>query len=385
MRGLALLLISCLLAGCSVDSAQLVPLPGGPGSGGDARRVVVRFADVANLVPRSEVKVDDVTVGAVRRIGLHGWQAEVEIGLDPGVVLPANAVAAVGQKSLLGAQYVELAAPPDPVGRLADGAVIPAERTNRYPGTEELLAALSLWLNGGGLRQVRVITDELNRALGGNEQQTRDLIHQLGALARSADEQKAQIVRSIEAVDGLAARLRANSQRLGRAVDELGPGIRVLNEQRDSLRSALDASSRLGAVGTDVLDRSRDDLLAVVDDLRPSLQQLVAAGDDVPKSLDTLGTLLFPLSTYRKVIRGDFLNLAVTLDLSVPSLESGLLAGTPAEPVLDAARTALQATDPIRGPLGVGSPIEPPPPSPPPENPPPDPAIPLLGDLLGGN
>lgn len=386
MRRLALLLVPALLAGCAIDSAQMVPLPGGPGSGSDAQRVVVRFADVANLVPRSEVKVDDVTVGAVRSIRLHGWQAEVEIGLDPDVVLPADAVANIGQKSLLGAQYVELARPEgQATGRLRDGDLIPVERTNRYPGTEELLAALSLWLNGGGLRQVREITDELNRALSGNEQQARDLIHQLDTLARSADEQKAQIIRSIEAVDGLAATLRADSQRLGRAFDELGPGIRVLNEQRDSLRSALDASSRLGAVGTEVLDRSREDLLANVHDLRPTLHQLVEAGDSVPKSLDTLGTLLFPLSTYKKIVRGDYLNLAVTLDLSVPALESGLLAGTPVETVLGVARTALQATDPIRGPLGIGSPIEEPPPSPPPENPPPDPALPLLGDLLGGN
>ncbi|GAB3696418.1 MCE family protein [Saccharopolyspora tripterygii] len=388
MRRLAaLLLVPALLAGCAVDSAQMVPLPGGPGSGSDAQCVVVvRFADVANLVPRSEVKVDDVTVGTVRSIRLHGWQAEVEIGLEPDVVLPADAVANIGQKSLLGAQYVELARPEgQATGRLRDGDLIPVERTNRYPGTEELLAALSLWLNGGGLRQVREITDELNRALSGNEQQAKDLIHRLDTLARSADEQKAQIIRSIEAVDGLAARLRADSQRLGRAFDDLGPGIRVLNEQRDSLRSALDASSRLGAVGTDVLDRSRDDLLAGVRDLRPTLHQLVEAGDSVPKSLDTLGTLLFPLSTYKKVVRGDYLNLAVTLDLSVPALESGLLAGTPVETVLGVARTALQATDPIRGPLGIGSPIEEAPPSPPPENPPPDPELPLLGDLLGGN
>ena len=134
-----------------------------------------------------------------------------------------------------------------------------------------------------------------------------------------------------------------------------------------------------------MLDRSRDDLLANARDLRPTLHQLVEAGDSVPKSLDTLGTLLFPLSTYKKVVRGDYLNLAVTLDLSVPALESGLLAGTPVETVLGVARTALQATDPIRGPLGIGSPIEEPPPAPPPENPPPDPELPLLGDLLGGN
>lgn len=371
LRKLAVASAACCVAvsACSVDSADLVPVPGGPGTGEGSYRVFAQFTNVGNLVPHSEVKVDNVTVGTVRSIGLDGWNARVELKLSPGVHVPANAVANIGQKSLLGAQYVELANPPDaaPSGSLREGDVIPSARTNRYPGTEDLLAALSLWLNGGGLRQVRTITGELNNALGGNEQQARDLLDRLATLASTVDSQKDQIVRAMGAVDALTARLRANSAQLGEAVDQLAPGLRVLNEQRADLTTALDAVSRLGTVGADVLNRSRDSLLATVHDLEPTLAGLVAAGDDVPKSLDSLGTLLFPLSAYQKAVKGDFVNLSATLDLTSSGLEAGLLAGTPLESVVNAARTALQATNPLLAPLG---------PAPPQQNPAPAPATP---------
>jgi phospholipid/cholesterol/gamma-HCH transport system substrate-binding protein len=386
-RLLAAALAGCLLAGCTVDSARLVPLPGGPGTEPGAYTVFAEFGNVANLVRHAEVKVNNVTAGTVQAIALHGWQARVELRLSPGVAVPANGVANLGQKSLLGAQYVELSGPVEgpPEGRLNDGDVIPATRTNRYPGTEELLAALSLWLNGGGLRQVRTITDELNAALSGNERQARDLIGRLDTLAGTVDAQKHEIIRAIGAVDRLAERLRANSARLGTAVDELAPGLRVLNEQRASLIGALDAASRLGAVGADVLNRSREDLLATVADLRPTLARLVEAGDAVPKSLDTLATLLFPLSAYQKAVKGDFLNMAVTVDLTLSSLDSGLLRGTPLDSVLNVARTALRAADPLLSPLGLapGSVLAPPTPGPAPL--PPAPGLGgLLGELLGG-
>lgn len=341
------------VSACSVNSADLVPVPGGPGTGTGSYSVFAQFASVGNLVPHSEVKVDNVTVGTVRSIGLDGWNARVELTLSPGVHIPANAVANIGQKSLLGAQYVELADPPDaaPSGSLRQGDVIPPARTNRYPGTEDLLAALSLWLNGGGLRQVRTITGELNKTLDGNEQQARDLLNRLDTLASTVDSQKGQIIQAITAVDALTARLRANAAQLGQAVDQLGPGLRVLNEQRTDLTTALDAVSRLGGVGADVLNRSRDSLLATVHDLEPTLANLVAAGDDLPKSLDSLGTLLFPLSAYQKAVRGDFVNLSATLDLTSSSLDRGLLQGTPLQSVVDAARTALQANNPLLAPL----------------------------------
>ena len=110
----------------------------------------------------------DVPVGRVDEIELgDDWTAVVTVTVNGDVDLPANAVAAIQQSSLLGEKYIELAAPGGvrSQGQLEDGALIPLERTNRNVEVEELLGALSLVLNGGGLAQLQTINRELGEAL----------------------------------------------------------------------------------------------------------------------------------------------------------------------------------------------------------------------------
>ena len=51
--------------------------------------------------------------------------------------------------------------------RSATATSIPLERTGRNPEVEEVLGALSLLLNGGGVAQLKTIASELNMALDG--------------------------------------------------------------------------------------------------------------------------------------------------------------------------------------------------------------------------
>jgi phospholipid/cholesterol/gamma-HCH transport system substrate-binding protein len=284
--------------------------------GGGGTTVRAEFTDVANLVPNSEVKVDDVTVGRVADIRLDGWHAQLTLELNRDVRLPANATAKIGQKSLLGAEYVELAAPDQPVGQLAQGDLIPLARTDRYPETEDLLAGLSLWLNGGGLENLRTIYTEVDKALGGREQVTRDLLSQLHTFVTGIDQQKTAIVATIQALDNLSKPLAAQRDQLGQAIDQLTPGIALLNQQRDNLTGALSALDSFSTVATHVIGQTRSDLVSDLSALKPVLANLVAAGDALPKSLDIAGTLLFPLSTFKQSFRGDFLNVYASVDLS---------------------------------------------------------------------
>ncbi|RHW25677.1 MCE family protein [Nocardioides immobilis] len=158
-----------LLAGCSFDGIGELPLPGGTGTGDGAMEVTVELPDVGTLTPNSQVKVGDIAVGTVTEINAVDWHAEAVLSLEPDVELPANAVASVGVNTLLGASYVELAAPHRPQGVLADGAEIPLERGSAHPSTEQVLSAASVTLNGGGLEQLSTITVELNRVLAGND------------------------------------------------------------------------------------------------------------------------------------------------------------------------------------------------------------------------
>ncbi|GAA3435832.1 MCE family protein [Kutzneria kofuensis] len=296
--------------------------------GSDTFTVQAEFANVANLVPNAEVKIDDVTVGRVSDVRLDGWHARLTLELDDGVRLPANATAKIGQKSLLGAEYVELNRPAEPQGQLRGGDLIPLARTDRYPETEELLAGLSLWLNGGGLQNLRTIYTEVDQALGGREQVTRDLVDKLRTFTTSLDQQKAAIVATVDALDRLSKPLAAQRDQLANAIDHVTPGVTLLNQQRTNLTDALTALTSFSTVATRVIDHTQDDLQADLDDLKPILANLVAAGDALPKSLDVAGTLLFPLSTFKNSFRGDFVNVYATIDLS------------------------LQAADPLLAPLG---------------------------------
>ena len=316
--------------GCtSAASVTDLPLPGGAPAG-PSYVVTAEFTDVLDLVPQSAVKVNDVTVGSVEKIWLDGWTARVRMRVSSSVRLPDNATAAVQQSSLLGEKFVALAAPVGEAGQgeLGDGDVIPLERTRRSVEVEELLGALGLLLNGGGLAQLRTINEELAAALTGHEADARDALHQLDTFIGGLEAQKADLVRAIDALDRLSARLAAQKETIGAAVDALAPGLAVLAEQRQQLTGALTALGDLGAIGTRVIGESRDDTVATIAALRPTLDQLVKAGDALPKALDFLLTFPFPPNVGNAIV-GDRVNLHITIDANAADILANLLAAAP--------------------------------------------------------
>jgi phospholipid/cholesterol/gamma-HCH transport system substrate-binding protein len=319
-----------VLSGCDFDVYSL-PLPGGTDVGDDAMTVTVQFEDVLDLVPQSSVKVDQVTVGSVEKIELNGWTARVTLRLPKNVDLPDNAVAELKQTSLLGEKYVQLSAPAAtaPEGHLGDGDNIPLARTGRNPEVEEVLSALSLLLNGGGVAQLKTIETELNNAMRGNQAEIKDVIKQLDIFVGGLDDQKAEIVRAIDNIDKLAGKLAAQKDDIAAALEALPAGLKVLADQRTQLVQMLQALSRLGAVGTQVIQQSKADTAANLKALAPILSELTKAGDNLPKSLQLLLTYPFSDAT-TGAMKGDFTNMSADLDLNLQNLAGNL--GVPTTP-----------------------------------------------------
>jgi phospholipid/cholesterol/gamma-HCH transport system substrate-binding protein len=322
-----------LVSGCGSLSLQNVTLPGGADVGDNPYQVTVEFRDVLDLVPQAGVKVNNVTVGRVTSIDLDGrnWFANVHVVLNGDVKLPANATGELKQTTLLGEKYVELSTPTDTPaqGRLADGAVIPIERTNRNPEVEEIFGALSMLLNGGGLGQLQSISRELNKALSGNETDIRALLDDLNRLTGTLDGQKTNITRALDGVDRLSASLVAQRGNLDTVLTDLEPGLAVLNQQRGQLVDMLRALDRLSGVATEVVNRGGDDFVADLQALRPTLRELADTGDALPKSLQLLLTPPFTDAVF-DVAKGDYANLNVRLDLDLQDLLDNLLnASTP--------------------------------------------------------
>ncbi|MGH3864794.1 MAG: MCE family protein [Pseudonocardiaceae bacterium] len=367
----AALLTVSLTAGCSVlhGGLQSVPLPGGPDTGEHPYRVTAEFSDVLDLVPQSLVKVNDVSVGTVRDITLtpDTWHAMVTLELPRTVELPANAVARVRTTSLLGEKFVDLAAPTaePPRGKLADGDRIPLARTSRATDVEEVLGALSLLLNGGGIDQIRTIATELNAGLSGNEPQLRALLSDLNTLVSGLDARKAEINRALDALNRLSATLAARRGQITTALDGLAPGLKVLADQRTQLTSTLQALDRLSVVATDTINRSREDLLADLQLLRPTLQQLANAGQDLPNALQLIATYPFTDGAVREAFTGDYANLYVRADLNLGTvLDNFAASGQPLMGVPPLLGQPLAPGGPLLGPPLAGlSDVVPPPPS----------------------
>ncbi|WP_281689616.1 MCE family protein [Pseudonocardia thermophila] len=337
--GLALALTS----GCGVLTSGLrgVDLPGGADLGDRPYSVTVEFADVVDLVPQSLVKVADVAVGSVREVRLDPatWRALVTVDVNGDVRLPANAVARVRTTSLLGEKFVQLGPPPSgATGTLSDGARIPIERSGRAVEVEEVFGALAMLLDGGGVGNIRTIAVELNQALEGNELEIRSLLENLDTLVRALDGRKGDITRAIDGLNRLAATLDEGRPKIENALQDLGPGIEELAAQREQLVDMLQSLDRLSTVALDVVDRSREDLLADLRMLRPTLEQLAAAEQNLPRSLEVLASPPFT-DAAADGFAGDFSNLYadIYLDLGLDGLLKNILnGGLPALPGLPA-------------------------------------------------
>lgn len=318
--------LAMLLTGCDF-SVYSLPLPGGAKIKGPAYTVTVEFADVLDLVPKSTVKVDDVTVGMVEKVWLEGYVAKVRVKLPKSLDLPDNARATIRQTSLLGEKFVSLAPPTGaekPRGKLENGEIIPLSRTTSNVEVEEVLSALSLLLNGGGVAQLQIITKELNKAMTGNEPAIRSVLTQLNTFVGTLDQNKQQIITAIAAVDSLAKKLNAQKETLATAIDSMPKSIAALDKQRAALVKTLQALATLGNTATRVITSSQRDLVANLQSLYPILTKLAEAGENLPKSLELLLTYPFP-DAAAKAVKGDFTNLGVTLDVNSQKALQGIL------------------------------------------------------------
>jgi phospholipid/cholesterol/gamma-HCH transport system substrate-binding protein len=325
------------LAGCGFKGLYTTPLPGGADTGSHPFTMTAYFADVLDLVPQSAVKVNDVAVGKVTSIDLstnckgstQHWCAKVEMKVNGSVDLPTNSHAEVQQTSLLGEKYVQLIAPtadPSP-DRLGNGSTIEFIDTKSAAEVEQVLGALSLVLNRGGLTQIQNIAQELNKALGTPErrQAARSLITDLNTFMGTLDTQKDDITTALENLDQLAITLNQQKQVLTDALDTFPQALRVLNAERGQLVTLLSSLSNLGSVATRVINATQEQLVSSLKALDPVVTKLTEAGSDFPESLRIAGTFPFPLGLSRQFIRGDYANLDAVFDLSLTDQLCGAL------------------------------------------------------------
>ena len=377
--------VTTVATACGFDGADSLPVPGAQGTGNGSWEISAVIPTAAGLTNKSPVMLNDVTVGSVGDIDVDtDWHAKLPIRLNPGVQVPRGSYVKVGMTSVLGSTHLQIV-PPQQVtaGYLHAGDQIPLpscpEQKNiaqpsgqrvadinsaqqvpqcAFPTTEQVLSALSVVLNGGGLSQLGDVTHELSQILGGNADSIRQLVPRLDTLVSDLAGQSGHIIDAMNGLDRLSTTINQQKPTVEKALAD-GPDIlRMLNDERDKFTGALSALSGLSRTVNDVLRANTADIKTIVANLNPTLGALAAAGPALPAATKILFTFPFLEETIPQIVKGDYVNSDLVLDLTVDRLKqtilmtSGLVGpeGVTGQP----AGAAKRGLDPFTSPLVPG-------------------------------
>jgi phospholipid/cholesterol/gamma-HCH transport system substrate-binding protein len=329
-RAMALVMVALVLSSCgSWKGIANVPLPGGPGTGSKAMTIYVQMPDTLALKVNSRVRVADVFVGRVEKIELKNWVATLTLNLDRGVQLPVNTLAKIGQTSLLGSQHVQLDPPPDPAQQmLKNGDTIPLKNSSAFPTTERVLASIATILRGGGIQNLETIQTEINNLLTGRADQIREFLNRLDTFTDELNQQRQDITRAIDSTNRLLNIVAQRNDTLDRVLTEFPPLIKHFADTKDLFADAVEALGRISVAADNALAPSSDNLHTNLANLQRPLKQLGRASPYLVGALKLMLTAPFSIENVPKVVRGDYLNVSLMVDLTLSAVDNGILSGT---------------------------------------------------------
>jgi virulence factor Mce-like protein len=324
--------IACaaVVSGCAWHGVNSLPLPGAPGQVLGAATYHVEIADVGSLESDSPVMINDVVVGSVGEMTVRDWHADVAVLVKPGIIVPSNAVATIGQTSLLGSSHLALDPPAGvaPSGRLAPGAVVHLSNSSTYPSTEQTLASLSVVVNGGGLGQIGDVIANFNTAFDGRQDAIRDLIGQLDTFLGTFDRQRDDVISLVRELNKLAATISGQRDVVTRALQQVPSALEVLLRERPRLTTALDRLHVFSDAAAGAIHDVKADLVENLRHLEPTVRALADVGIDINKAIAFTTVFPYGQGCIDRCVKGDYINLSTTIDFTLPRLKREILMGT---------------------------------------------------------
>jgi phospholipid/cholesterol/gamma-HCH transport system substrate-binding protein len=244
-----------------------------------------RFTDASGLLPRNDVTMRGIPVGAVGAVELdEEGVVDVEILLDKGVEIPEGSVAEIVRRSPIGELTMELN--PGEGDPLEDGATIDVDDTLPPPDVSKTLETLADVLHAVPAEDLDRVVSELSQALDGRAAD-------LGTLT--------------EAGVKLPERLLEIETEL-RALIETGPEVTgVLADNADVLADDLTQTAKLA----DLLRDERYDLVSLN---RNGADFATTAGRLLARDKANLSCLVSDFADVNATIAAHRKDLAGTLD-----------------------------------------------------------------------
>ena len=305
-----------MLVGCGLDPVDL-PIPGSYVAG-EKYSVEIEFASVLNLPRKAKVVVDGVDAGVLEKVELVGTTAVATVDLSSAVQLPKGTQAELRQSTILGEIYIALLPPtrsadsaesadsadssgtaessgtelPTEAGFLADGDVIPIERTVPADNVEDVLRGLSNVVAGGHYVQLQEAVDNFNAAVPPDPA----VLDSVNTAARAAltdlGDNTDEIDRILAAAEGVSTTIVERQSGVDRILT-VGPSrASGLSEVLFSVVHLIFTLGYMSQNIGDVLAEPYDELHDAVGIIAPALVTIGSADSTVPMNVEKVNNLL---------------------------------------------------------------------------------------------
>ncbi len=280
VAGLAL----AVLAACGLVAVRFLDT--------DGIRVTAWFDRAVGIYAGSDLRVLGVRVGEVKSVQPQGTRVRVELRLDEGVRVPADARALVVAPSIVADRYVQLTPAYSTGPALTDGADLPADR-NRVPVEIDQLYAslteLSRALGPDGANSTGALSELLDTGaenLKGNGAAIGTSIEQFGKAAKTLDGSSEDLFTTLGQLQTFTTMLKRKDGAVRTAQERLDDVVGYFAENKDDLAAALkELGKALAQVKTFIKD-NRGELKKNVDRLVPLTRTLVDQRASLAEALD---------------------------------------------------------------------------------------------------
>jgi phospholipid/cholesterol/gamma-HCH transport system substrate-binding protein len=219
--------------------------------------VTADFADSGGIFSGAEVTYRGVEVGRVDHLRLTPGGVLVDLRLDKGTHVPADSVAVVADRSVVGEQYVDLQPATGGAPYLSAGSTIPRADTRIPVPVATVLQDVDSTVSSVNRQQLVTVVDQLGAAFAGSGADLQRLLDSGTALTQAATQALPQTVKLID--DG--GTVLATQQASSAAILSFSRNLRLLSgtlaAHDDDLGTILDQGTLASAQVTKLLQDNR--------------------------------------------------------------------------------------------------------------------------------
>lgn len=286
------------------------------GGTGDDLHVTVLFDAAVGIYPSGDVVVLDQPVGTIEEVALDGDRVRVELRLRADVPLPADVRASIEAETVLGERRIVLSPSWNPqlaaadAARLAEGDVIPVDRTSAPTEPDEALQAFNQLLSSLDPQTVGDVVTDGAELLDGRGAQIGESIDASAALAETLAAVDQPILDTAASLNRVASVLNARDAQLRTLIDNFGAAVGVVADERAQIDSFLTSLAGLTTQVNGILDTHGTELPNTLATLTATLQVVQTNADTLPVLASTLPFLAESFeAAYKPEIGGFFLKV----------------------------------------------------------------------------